>query len=170
MKGPKPSAVTLSDAERQGLEKLIKAHSTEQQLVPRAHIVLLAGQGLNNAQIARELQTTVDTARLWRERWLLLQPIPLDDLSVADRLHDRYRSGKPSQLTADQLCQIEALACEKPEASQRPISQWTGRELADEIMKRGIVATISPRHATRLLKRAGSQAASDPLLAHARAR
>ena len=170
MKGPKPSVVTLSDAERQGLEKLIKAHSTEQQLVPRARIVLLASQGLNNAQIARELHTTVDTARLWRERWLRLQPIPLADLGVADRLQDRYRSGKPAQITADQLCQIEALACEKPEASERPISQWTAREIADEIMKRGIIAQISPRHAARLLKRAGSQTASDPLLAHSRAR
>lgn len=170
MKGPKPSAVTLSDAERQGLEKLIKAHSTEQQLVPRARMVLLASQGLNNAQIARELQTTVDTARLWRERWLRLQPIPLADLSVADRLQDRYRSGKPSQITADQICQIEALACEKPEASERPISQWTAREIADEIMKRGIIAQISPRHAARLLKRTQSQTAPDPLLAHARAR
>jgi putative transposase len=152
MKGPKPSAVNLSDDERQGLEKLIKAHSTEQQLVPRARIVLAASQGLNNAQLARELHTTVDTARLWRERWLLLQPIPLADLGVADRLQDRYRSGKPSQITADQMCQIEALACEKPEGSERPISQWTSREIADEIMQRGIVAQISPRHAARLPK------------------
>lgn len=170
MKGPKPPAIYLSDAERQALEKLIKAHSTEQQLVPRAQIVLAASQGLNNAQIARELQTTVDTARLWRDRWLSLQPIPWADLSVADRLQDRYRSGKPSQITADQMCQIEALACEKPEASERPISQWTGREIADEIMKRGIIAQISPRHAARLLKRAQSQTAPDPLLAHSRAR
>jgi len=63
------------------------------------------------------------------------------------------RAGKPSALTADQLCQIAALACEKPEQSERPISQWTGREIADEIMKRGIVTQISPRHAARLLKR-----------------
>ena len=167
MKGPKPSAVNLSAAERQELEKLIKAHSTERRLVPRAHIVLLADQGLNNAQIARALQTTVDTARLWRARWLLLQPIPLADLSVADRLQDGYRSGEPSQITADQLCQIEALACEKPEASERPLSQWTGREIADEIVKRGILPAISPRHAARLLKREWAQTAPDPLLAHA---
>jgi hypothetical protein len=51
------------------------------------------------------------------------------------------------------MCQIVALACQKPEESGRPISQWSGREVADEIMKRGIVAEISPRHAARLLKR-----------------
>jgi hypothetical protein len=57
------------------------------------------------------------------------------------------------RLTAEQICQITALACEKPEKSGRPISQWTGREIADELMARNIVETISPRHAQRLLKR-----------------
>jgi hypothetical protein len=56
-------------------------------------------------------------------------------------------------LTADQICQIEQLACEKPERSGRPISQWTGREIADELVKRGIVDHISARHASRLLKK-----------------
>jgi hypothetical protein len=46
-----------------------------------------------------------------------------------------------------------ALACEAPERAGRPISQWTGREVADEIMRRRIVETISPRHAERLLKK-----------------
>ncbi len=156
MKGPKPPAVNLSDAEREGLEKLIKAHTTEQQLVPRARIVLAASQGLNNAQVARELHITVDTARQWRDRWLALQPIPVSELKIAERLQDLPRSGKPSAISADQLCQIEALACEKPEQSERPISQWSGREIADEILKRGILTHISPRHAARLLKRCRS--------------
>jgi putative transposase len=45
------------------------------------------------------------------------------------------------------------LACEPPGASKRPISQWTSREIADEIKQRGIVTEISGRHAARLLKR-----------------
>ncbi len=153
MAGPKPPAVNLSEAEQQGLEKLIKAHSTPQQLVLRARIVLTASQGRNNEQVGRELHVGVDMVRHWRQRWLAGQGIPLTELSVEERLHDLPRAGKPSALTADQLCQITALACEKPEQSERPISHWSGREMADEIMKRGIVAHISPRHAARLLKR-----------------
>ena len=95
------------------------------------------------------MQVTVDTARHWRQRWLDLQPIPLTELTVEERLQDLPEPGKPSAITADQMCQIEALACEKPEPSERPISQWSGREIADEIMKRGIVEQISPRHAAR---------------------
>jgi transposase len=153
MKGPKPPAVNLREAEQQGLEKLVKAHSTPQQIALRARIILTASQGFNNEQIGRALQVGVDMVRHWRQRWLGGQAIPLTELSVEERLQDLPRAGKPSAITADQLCQITALACEKPEQSERPISQWTGREIADEIMKRGIVAQISPRHAVRLLKR-----------------
>ena len=58
--------------------------------------------------------------------------------------------------TAEQVCQIVALACEAPQKAGRPISQWSGREIAEEIIERGIVATISERHAGRLLKRGRS--------------
>jgi len=48
---------------------------------------------------------------------------------------------------------MAALACEAPSEAGRPLSQWTGREIADEVMRRGIVQQISPRHAARLLKK-----------------
>ena len=165
--GPKPPAVHLTDAERLGLETLVKRHSTEQQIALRARILLTAAAGKGHAQIGRELQVTVDTPRLWRQRWLDLQAIPASELSSEERLQDLPRPGAPARITADQICQIVALACEKPEASERPISQWTSREIADEIIKRGIVEQISPRHAARLLKSWGSQAAPDPVLADA---
>jgi hypothetical protein len=89
-------------------------------------------------------------------------------MSVEERLEDLPRPGAPARITADQRCQIEALACEQPEKAGRPISHWTGREIADEIIKRGIMEQISARHAGRLLKRGGYQTPSDPLLADAR--
>ena len=156
VRGPKPVPISLSDAERQELEALTRRHSTPQQLALRARIVLAAADGANNAQITRLLDVSLDMARRWRERWLVLQPASLDDLPVADRLSDALRPGKPVRITAEQVAQIVALACDPPAGSQRPISQWTSRELADEIQNRGIVATISGRHAARLLKRGTS--------------
>ena len=153
MPGPQPATIQLTEAERQGLQQLIQRHSTPQQIAVRARIVLLAAAGQNHAQVAQRLNLSIDTARLWRQRWLSLQPLALEDLSVAERLEDLPRPGTPPRLTADQICQIEQLACEKPEASARPISQWTGREIADEVIKRGIVDSLSPRHAARLLKK-----------------
>lgn len=164
MPGPPAIGIELTEQDRVGLEKLVKGHKTGQQKVLRARIILAAGQGKSNAQIGRELAVRVNTVRLWRSRWHLLQPIPLAELSVEERLEDLPRPGAPARITADQRCQIEKLACEKPEKSGRPISHWTNREIADEIMKQGIVDRISPRHAGRLLKRSGYKAAPDSLL------
>ena len=77
----------------------------------------------------------------------------LAELSAAERLADAPRPGAPARITAEQVCRMVALACEAPSASGRPISQWTGREIADELVRRGIVEGISPRHAGRLLKK-----------------
>ena len=150
---PKAKEVNLLDAERQGLEKITKRHQTGQQIAQRARIILAAADGLKNKEIAERYQVTADTVRLWRNRWVVLQDIALADLSIEDRLQDAPRPGAPARITADQRCRIEALACEKPENSERPITQWTAREIADELIKRQIVDEISPRHAARLLKR-----------------
>ena len=138
MPGPKPPEILLTDAERQELEKLVRRPTTAQQKALRGRIVLLAADGKNTPEIGRELRTSLDTVRLWRRRWLDLQPILLKDLSVAERLEDLPRPGTPPRFTADQICQMEQMACEKPEKAGRPISQWTGREIADELVKRGM--------------------------------
>ncbi len=151
MRGPKPTALQLTDAERAALEVLVRRHSTPQQLAKRGRVILLAHEGKNNSQIARELDMCVDTVRSWRMRWIGLQAVSLEDLPVNERLSDDARPGRPSQITAEQTCQIVALACEQPK--ERPISQWTGREIADEIIARRIIEQISPRHAARLLKK-----------------
>ena len=151
MRGPKPQACTLSEKEHNDLEALVRRHSTSQQVALRGRMILAAADGKNNSQIARELGVGVDTVRSWRRRWIGLQAVPLEELSVSERLEDVPRPGRPSQITAEQTCQIVALACEQPKA--RPISQWTGREIADEVMRRGILSQISPRHAARVLKR-----------------
>jgi len=150
---PKAQVVNLSESERQGLEKLVKRHQVGQQIALRARVVLAAAGGLKNKEIAQSYHVTLDTVRLWRNRWVKLQDISLDDLSLEDRLQDAPRPGAPAKISADQRCRIEALACEKPEASGRPITQWTAREIADELRRRKIVESISPRHAARLLKR-----------------
>ena len=151
MRGPKADPVSLSEIERTELERLVRRHTTAQQVALRGRIILEANAGKNNSQIARSLGVSVETVRAWRKRWLALQGVTLADLSVQERLSDVPRPGRKSQITAEQICQVIALACEQPK--DRPISQWTGREIADEVMRRGIIQQISPRHAARLLKK-----------------
>lgn len=153
MRGPKPPAIELADTERHELEHLVRRHSMPQQLARRAQIVLAAADGANNCQIARDLDISLDMVRRWRERWLLCQAASLEDLPLAERLTDAPRPGAPVRITAEQVTKIVALACDPPADANRPISHWTGREIADEIKRRGIIDQISGRHAARLLKR-----------------
>jgi putative transposase len=158
MRGPKPPTIELAAPERHELQRLLKRRSSPQQLVLRARIVLAAADGANNHQIARRLGVSLDTVRRWRGRWIALGgAASVEDLPVEERLTDAPRPGKPRTITPEQECRITALARESPqEDSERPVSQWTGREIADEIRRRGIVEEISARHAGRLLKRGTS--------------
>ena len=166
MPGPKPPQIVLSEDQRRALEQLVRAQSTGQALVRRARVVLLAATGFSNMDIARQVPMDEEAVGLWRRRWAKWSSVPLSELNVADRLADAARPGAVPRLTAEQVCQIVALACEQPTDSGRPVSQWSHRELADEIVRRGITDRISPRHAARLLKSGRSPAASSALLAH----
>ena len=148
MRGPKPIALTLNEQEQNDVEALVHRQSAPQQVALRGRLILAAAQGKNNRQIARTLGVSVDTVRSWRLRWIGWQAAPLEELSVRERLSDLPRPGRPSEITAEQTSQIRALACEQPK--ERPISQWTGRAIADEVKRRGILKELSPRHAARV--------------------
>ncbi|HLM47743.1 MAG TPA: helix-turn-helix domain-containing protein [Myxococcaceae bacterium] len=151
MRGPKAEPVVLSQGERIELERLERRHTTAQHIARRARIILRAAAGESNSAIARQVELDVDTVRAWRSHWNRTQA--REELSVAQRLADQPRPGRDPTFTAEQVCRIVALTCEAPEISGRPITQWTGREIADEAVRRGIVERISPRHASRLVKR-----------------
>ena len=71
-----------------------------------------------------------------------------------ERLQDAPRPGGPASFSIEQITHLYAIACHPPEKYDRPISHWSARELADEMVKQGIVESISERHVGRLLKEA----------------
>lgn len=146
-----PHPVHLTEAERKELQQLANRHTTPQQIARRAQIILLASEGKNHRQIARELNISRDMARTWRERWLesCEREVP-----IGKRLEDAERLGAPLTFSAEQVIQLFAIACENPAETKRPSSHWTARELANEMTKRGIVKSISARHVRRLLEEA----------------
>lgn len=146
-----PKSLTLSECDRSELEKLLNRHSAPQQIALRAKIILLADKGRNNREIGRSLNISRYMARRWRNRWLELSE---RCLSVIERLQDSERSGTPTKFSMEQVVDLFALACSEPLDYGRPISHWTGKELADEMIKQGFVEKISPRHVGRLLEEA----------------
>jgi putative transposase len=157
------------------LEGLIRQRHCPQGVALRARVVLAAAEGLDNSHLARQLDCHRDLARRWRDRFAAAQAgwaanggdwtAAVWTEKIVELLEDRPRSGAPATFTAEQLCQIVALACQKrPDECGRPVTHWTARELADEAIKRGIVPGISPRTVGRFLKYGGPAAAQGALL------
>jgi putative transposase len=146
-----PKILNLSDGERNQLQKLINRHNTPQQIALRAKIILMASEAQNHREIARSLEIDRQMARTWRNRWLETDG---KDLSIFQRLQDRERVGTPAKFSMEQVIELFALACSPPSDYGRPISHWTPRELTDEIIKQGIIKSISVRHVGRLLEEA----------------
>ena len=176
MAGPLARVVVLSDIQRSILESIVRRTHCPQAVALRARVVLAAAQGLDNARIGRELDCSRELVRRWRDRFAAAQQAWAASAGdwgrgvwqekIAELLEDAERSGTPPKFTAQQLCRIVAIACEKrPEECGRPVTHWTSRELADEAVKRGIVPSISPRHAGRFLKDGGPAAAQGAWLA-----
>lgn len=88
MPTPHARALSLSDEQRQNLQRLVRAHSTPQTLVRRARIVLRAvdEDQPTNLQIALEFGCSKDTVALWRKRF--------GEAGLAG-LQDAPRSGRP---------------------------------------------------------------------------
>src|SRR4051794_41625653 len=78
--------LVLRDGDRSRLEALTRSSSIRAGLASRARIVLLAAEGLPNAEIARRTGTSRPTVVDWRARYLA-GGIPA--------LHDQPRSGRP---------------------------------------------------------------------------
>lgn len=125
--------------------------------------------GMSNSEMVRQYEVKHEAVRRWRKRWQAnrdrfeqIEAVDaegdpdqrMQDLEVAIReaLRDEQRSGTPAKFSAEQLVKIMAVACEDPLESGRPISHWTAREIADEVVKRKIVSSISAQSVERFLK------------------
>ena len=172
--------VQLTTRQRTCLEQILRRQTSPQRLVRRAKILLALETGANECHVMRQMHLNRGTVRAWRQRWLAFAPkleqLEADagsDQALPTRMEaavtDDPRPGTPATLTAEQMVQIVAVACEDPADSGRPVSHWTPREVAAEVRKRGIVATISTRSVGRFLKSGRFTAPSSGILAQRQA-
>jgi putative transposase len=170
--------VVITERQQEVLQTMVWSRSCPQGLAHRAEIILLAFAGYKNAVIAERLNCERHGVGIWRRRWqqafsrlvvieCVEKPAALRE-AIAEVLGDLPRAGCGGTFTAEQIAQILAVACEPPENSGRPVPHWTPRELADEVIKRGIVPTISARHVGRFLKDGRTKAAQEPVRAERR--
>lgn len=146
--------VTITERQMEVLEAIVASRTAAVRLVQRAQIVLLAFSKRNNEEVAEVVGLNPQQVSVWRKRWKadwerLIQVEcnqSKTDLrrEIETLLSDKPRRGRSSRFTPEQQAAIVALACEEPDdMSERPISHFTQREIADEAVKRGIVDKIS---------------------------
>src|SRR6266436_6451429 len=110
--------LTLSDNERETLERWTRRPTTAQALAQRARLVLACASGRTNTQVARELQLTKQTVGKWRSRFLAAR---------LDGVLDEPRPGAPRRITDAQVEQMVTLTLEgKPRAA----THWSTRAMA----------------------------------------
>lgn len=176
MPTPYALAIELSERQQRLLEQMTRKRTCAHQLVQRGRVVLLAAAGGSNTQISQQVNLHRHQVRHWRQQWQAafetLKALEAEGVSdevltarIVEVLSDEARPGGPTKFSVEQIVEIVAVACEPPACSGRPISHWTPRELADEVVKRGIVESISARSVGRFLKRGNLATTSLPLLA-----
>lgn len=155
--------VRLTERQMEMLETIVASKTAAVRLVQRAQIILLAFQKKNNQTISdlvdlNPLQVGVWRKR-WQQKWEHLIHVECTDTAAALRraleavLSDRPRQGRHVTFTTEQQAAVVAIACEDPDQeSERPISQWTRQEIADEAVTRGMVPSISASTVGRFLK------------------
>lgn len=163
----KAAKITITERQQDILQAFSRSVTAASRLRQRASIIVLAFDGLLNEDIARRVGLTHRQVGRWRRRWAdawdRLVAIECCESGVALRraieavLTDEPRPGAPAKFTPEQVTQILAVACEPPEKSGRPITHWTALELTDEVIRRRIVASISPSQVSRYLREAALQ-------------
>jgi transposase len=149
----KAAKIQITEKQHRILQQVERSATAPKRLVQRAGVILMGFAGILNVTIAQELGLARKQVGLWRRRWQqsfdALVAIECCESQAAlrraieDVLSDAPRSGSPGTFTGEQVTQILAVARESPELSSRPIDRWTHRELADEVIARGIVTSIS---------------------------
>lgn len=165
----------LSQTQIKLLHALTRATTSSQALVRRVNIILAGTRTINQVTIAQEMEVNRATVHLWLERWdgaaaeleLMETEYTAERLSepayqrgIIGILADAPRPGHPPTISEDQRAQIIALAAEKPEDADVPITNWTCDTLRQAVIDQGILPSISRSHIGRFLKECHAQTAS----------
>jgi transposase len=111
--------ISISSADREGLEGLVRNRNTPQKVVWRARIVLLASDGLTAEAIAAAVGKSLLTVRRWRRRYVAK--------GVDGLLKDATRPSRVKSLSPEKIKQVVHMTLhEKPPKA----THWSGRSMA----------------------------------------
>jgi transposase len=115
--------LVLRDGDRARLADLARLPSVPSGLAKRARMVLLAADGVPNAQIARIVGVSRPTVISWRDRYAH---------GGIKALEDEPRSGRPAQIDEVDVV-VATLAADGRPPQELRITHWSARYLAAEL-------------------------------------
>lgn len=117
-RGRQLAPLTLTDEERDILQRWLRRRKTAQALAQRAQLVLAAADGRSNQDVARMLRLTPWTVGKWRRRFLA---------NRLDGLLDEPRPGAPRTITDADVERVITLTLE---SAPQDATHWSTRAMA----------------------------------------
>ena len=150
----KPTPIELQPEQKTILASWIRSATTEQRLVFRAKIIMMANDGMGTNAIARELETRPATVTKWRVRFARLG---------VDGLRDAPRPGKKRRYLPDDEKRVLQMLDQSPPSGY---AQWNGRLLAQTLsLPTDFVWKILRYHGIQLQRRRSWCISTDPQFA-----
>lgn len=144
--------LTLTDDERDRLERWARRRRSSQALALRCRIVLACAEGLSNKEVAGRVGVSLPTVGKWRRRFLE---------SRLDGLSDEPRPGRPATIT-DRM--VEGLLVATLEETPRGATHWSRRLMAERTgISRSSVGRIWRAFNLKPHREDGFKLSNDPL-------
>lgn len=138
--------VTLTEAERQELERLIRSGESSARTQTRARILLLTDENqkkkIGTEEIASVLMCSLPTIIAIRRKFF--------EGGLDNALYDKPRPGAIPKITGEIEAQLTLLACSAPPEGK---ARWTLQLLADKLVELKLVDSISDVAVMKRLKK-----------------
>lgn len=151
--GRPKAALTLSNEQREELERWVRRRTTAQALALRARVVLACADGGNNIEVASRLGMNRGTVGRWRSRFIQLG---------VDGLLDEPRPGAPRRISD---AMVEKAVTLTLESTPKDATHWSTRSLAKRVgLSRSSVSRIWRAFGLRPHRSETFKLSTDPLL------
>lgn len=117
---PALAPLTLTDDERDQLQRWVRRRKTTQDLALRSRIVLECATGASNSEVARRLGISLPTVGKWRARFI--------DKRL-DGLVDEPRPGRPATIGIDR---VEQVIIDTLESTPANATHWSRASMAEK--------------------------------------
>jgi len=114
-------AVTITEPDRQELERWVSAHRTPQQVAQRCRIILEAAKGQKDKEIAQSMEVNRKTVALWRQRFFKEGPDCLWEVAPG--------RGRKPRLSADK---VEGIINTTLRSRPAGATHWSCRTMAEQ--------------------------------------